>query len=55
MINVKYLKNIPEPNTNILHETLDQNLSAISFNSCSESQCNNLLLNSNLEQVNTIK
>lgn len=55
MINIDYIKNIPEPKKSILHETSDQNLSNISFSSCSENECNNLLLNSNLEQFNTIK
>ena len=55
MINIDYLKNIPGPKKSTLHETSKQNLSNISFNSCSENECNNLLLNSNLEQFNTIK
>lgn len=55
MINIDYIKNIPEPKKSILHETSEQNLSNISFSSCSENECNNLLLNSNLEQFDTIK
>lgn len=55
MINIAYLKNIPEPKKSNLHEVSNQNLSDISFNSRSENECNNLLLNSNLEQFNTIK
>ena len=55
MINIDYIKNIPEPKKSILHETSEQTLSNISFSSCSENECNNLLLNSNLEQFNTIK
>jgi len=55
MINTDYLKNIPDPKRNILHEISDKNLTNISPNSCSENEFSNLLLNSNLEQSDLIK
>lgn len=55
MINKMYIDNIPEPKTNILHDSNVHNLSSLSSSYCSENQFNNLVLNSNLEDSNLIK
>lgn len=55
MINSDYLKNIPDPKKNVLHEISNQNLTTLSFNPRSENEFSNLLLNSNLEQSGVIK
>lgn len=55
MINKTYIDNIPEPKTNILHDTSAHNLTNLSSSYCSENQFNNLVLNSNLDNSNIIK
>lgn len=55
MIDKNYLYNIPEPTSNILHNSYKRNLTDLSPTMCYESQFNNLILNSNLDDSNIIK
>ncbi|WP_055185344.1 hypothetical protein, partial [Clostridium paraputrificum] len=55
MISKNYLDNIPEPTSNILHNSYEKNLTDLSSTKCSEGQFNNLVFNSNLDDSNIIK
>lgn len=55
MINKNYINNIVEPKTNILHSSTPHNLTNLLYNTYSENEFNNLVLNSNLDNYNTIK
>ena len=55
MINKNYIDNIPEPTSNILHDSTKKNLTSLSSDNCSYGEFNNLILNSNLDNSNMIK
>lgn len=55
MIDRNYLGNIPDPKTNILHDSTEHNLTSLSYNNHTLNEVNNLILNSNLEDSNVIK
>lgn len=55
MINRNYINNIPDPKTNILHSSTHHDSTNFPFNTYSENEFNNLVLNSNLDNYNTIK
>lgn len=55
MINKEYLKNIPEPKTNILHNYTHDKLTNPATDLYSQNEFNNLVLNSNLDEPNIIK
>ena len=42
MISKNYLDNIPEPTSNILHNSYEKNLTDLSSTKCSEGQFNNV-------------
>lgn len=55
MINKNYINNIPDPKANILHSSTHHDSTSFLFNTYSENEFNNLVLNSNLDNYNTIK
>lgn len=55
MINKTYIDNMPDPKSNILHDSTQHNLTNLSSETCSPGQFNNLILNSNLDDSNVIK
>lgn len=55
MISKNYFDNVPEPKSNILHNSYEKNLTSLSSDNCSEGQFNNLIFNSNLDDSNMIK
>jgi len=55
MIDKCYIDNIPDPQSNILHDSSQHNLTNLSSDTCSQNQFNNLILNSNLDDSNIIK
>ena len=55
MISKNYIDNIPEPKSNILHNSYDKTMTNLSSDNCSAGQFNNLVLNSNLDDSNMIK
>lgn len=55
MIDKLFLKNMPNPKSNILHSSKDYNLTDLFYNTNTLSEVNNLILNSNLENSNIIK
>ncbi len=55
MIDKSYIDNMPDPKSNILHDSAQHNLSSLSSDTCSQGQFNNLILNSNLDNSNVIK
>lgn len=55
MISKNYIDNIPEPKSNILHNSYEKTLTNLSSDNCSAGQFNNLVLNSNLDDSNMIK
>lgn len=55
MINKDYINNVPDPKTNILHSSTHHDSTNFLFNTYSENEFNNLVLNSNLDNYNTIK
>lgn len=55
MISKNYIDNIPEPTSNILHDSTKKNLTNLSSDNCSYGEFNNLILNSNLDNSNMIK
>lgn len=55
MISKNYIDHIPEPKSNILHNSYEKNLTSLSSDNCSEGQFSNLILNSNLNDSNLIK
>lgn len=55
MIDKNYLQNIPDPKINILHNSIEHNLTSLSYNTHTLNEVNNLILNSNLDDSNVIK
>lgn len=55
MINKSYLNNIPDPQTNMLHDSKEGNLINLFYDSNISYEVNSLILNSNLENSNLIK
>lgn len=55
LINKSYIDNMPDPKSNILHDSVQHNLTNLSSEICSQGQINNLILNSNLDNLNVIK
>ena len=55
MIDKSYIDNMPDPKSNILHDSTQHNLTNLSSETCSPGQFNNLILNSNLDDSNVIK
>lgn len=55
MMNQNRIDNIPNSNANLLHSSTYYNLTNLISNPYSENEFNNLILNSNLENYNTIK
>lgn len=57
MIDKNYINDIPAQNTNIniLHNSVESNLTNLLSNSYSENEFNNLILNSNLDNYSAIK
>lgn len=55
MINENYFNTIPVPKNNILHDYKEHNLTDLSNNTYSENEINNLIINSNLDNLNIIK
>ena len=55
MLNKNYINNIPEPQSNILHDSSEKNITSLSYDNFFYGQFNNLVLNSNLDNSNIIK
>lgn len=55
MISKNYINSIPEPESNIIHDSNQNNLTDLSSDNCFYEQFNNLVLNSNLDNSNMIK
>lgn len=55
MIDRNHINAIPDRSTNILHSSVESNLTTLLSNSYSESEFNNLILNSNLDNYCIIK
>jgi len=55
MIDKNYIKTILDPKTNMLHNVIDYDLTALLSNPYSENKFDNLILNSNLDDYRIIK
>lgn len=55
MIDKNHINNIADSKTNILHSPINHNLTNLLSSTYSENEFNNLVLNSNLDNYNTIK
>jgi len=55
MIDRNYINTIPTPTTNILHNSVDYDLTKLLYNPYSENELNNRILNSNLSAINVVK
>lgn len=55
LLGKNYIDNIPEPKSNILHDSYKKNLTILSYDNCSQIEFSNLLFNSNLNDPNIIK
>ena len=55
MVDTNYINNVPGLTTNMLHISTEYNLTSILSNPYSETEFNNLILNSNLDNYIIIK